>query len=271
MPFLEVTWSEYRHTIEYAWVNPEAPGPLWVFLHEGLGSVALWRGFPEELCRALGVRGLVFSRWGYGRSSPRPPEERWGPDFMHRQAQEFLPAFFQALDLGGEPLWFYGHSDGGSIALIYAATFPEAVGGLVAVAPHVFVEEVTLESIRRARTNYLSGDLRARLARYHQDPDSAFFGWNEAWLDPRFRAWDIRDLLPQIRAPILAIQCYGDEYGTMAQIEEIARLAPRVELCRLEGCGHSPHRDRPEAVIEVVKGFFRRCTGLEDGNFRGVG
>jgi pimeloyl-ACP methyl ester carboxylesterase len=264
---LRVSWALGQHEIEYRWVLEEAPPDrVLVFLHEGLGSVSLWRDFPERLCRALGIRGLVFSRWGYGASSPRRPEERWGPDFMHRQALDFLPAFFQALGIrpGRERLWFYGHSDGGSIALIYAAHHPEGLEGIVLAAPHVLVEEVTLESIRKARKAYLESDLKPRLARHHQDPDSAFFGWCEAWLDPAFRVWDIRPLLPRIRAPILAIQGYEDEYGTMLQIEEIARLAPRVELVKLQGCGHAPHRDQPEAVIAAVRRFFEAQGWGED-------
>lgn len=254
-----VAWALGKHEIEYRWVNLEAAADrVMVFLHEGLGSASLWRDFPERLCHRLGLRGLVFSRWGYGASTPRLPHERWGPDFMHRQALEFLPSFLAALriDPRGQQVWFYGHSDGGSIALIHAAHHPDALEGLVVAAPHVLVEEITLESIRRARRAYLETDLKAKLARYHSDPDSAFFGWCDAWLEPAFRFWDIRDLLPRIRVPVLAIQGYDDEYGTMLQIEEIARLAPRVELLKLPRCGHSPHRDQPEAVIEAVKRFF---------------
>jgi len=257
---VRVSWALGEHDIEYRWILEEASSDrVLVFLHEGLGSVSLWRDFPDRLCRTLRIRGLVFSRWGYGTSSPRGPGERWGPDFMHRQALDFLPVFFQALGLepGRERLWFYGHSDGGSIALIYAAHYPRGLEGLVLAAPHVLVEEITLESIRRARRAYLEGGLRSRLSRHHQDPDSAFFGWCDAWLDPAFQAWDIRSLLPRVQMPILAIQGYEDEYGTMLQIEEIARLAPRVELLKLHRCGHSPHRDRPEAVIDAVRRFFQ--------------
>lgn len=256
---VRVSWALGEHEIEYRWAHEEAPSErVLVFLHEGLGSVSLWRDFPDRLCQILGIKGLVFSRWGYGRSTPRRPKERWGPDFMHRQALDFLPAFFRALGLepGRERLWFYGHSDGGSIALIYAAHHPHGLEGLVLAAPHVLVEEVTLNSIRKARQAYLEGDLKAKLARHHQDPDSAFYGWCDAWLDPAFRTWDIRDLLPKVQAPILAIQGHQDEYGTMLQIEEIARLAPRARLLKLSDCGHAPHRDQPEAVIGAVRDFF---------------
>lgn len=257
---VKVSWALGEHEIEYRWVHEETSSErVLVFLHEGLGSVSLWRDFPDKLCQALGIKGLVFSRWGYGGSTPRRPEERWGLDFMHRQALDFLPAFFQALGLepGRERLWIYGHSDGGSIALIYAAHYPEGLEGLILAAPHVLVEGVTLNSIRKARQAYLEGDLKTKLARHHQDPDSAFYGWCDAWLDPAFRTWDIRNLLPKVQAPILAIQGHQDVYGTMLQIEEIARLAPRVHLLKLSDCGHAPHRDQLETVIEACREFFK--------------
>lgn len=258
---VKVGWLLGVHEIEYVWVAEEFPkDKIMVFLHEGLGSVTLWRDFPRRLCQALGVRGLVFSRWGYGASTPRRYDGPWGPDFMHLQALEFLPAFFRALGLEGQThnLWLYGHSDGGSIALIYASQPSINVEGLVVVAPHILVEPITIESIRRARRAYVLGDLRAKLARYHEDPDSTFFGWCDTWLDPAFRSWDIRPLIAKIRAPILAIQCYEDEYGTMFQVNEIGRLARNVEILRLQGCGHSPHRDQPDNVVWAVKRFYDR-------------
>jgi len=264
---VQVPWLLGTHEIEYLWIIPkEAPAErVLVFLHEGLGSISLWRDFPQRLCEALGVRGLVFSRWGYGASTPRRPEERWGPDFMHLQALEFLPVFFRVLglDLGKTRLWLYGHSDGGSIALIYASHYPESLEGLIVAAPHVFVEEITIRSIQAAREAYTAGNLKAKLARHHKDPDSAFFGWCDAWLDPRFRSWDIRSLIPKIQAPILAIQGYDDEYGTMLQVEEIARLARSAKVVKLENCGHSPHRDQPEAVIQAIREFFAQTANSD--------
>jgi pimeloyl-ACP methyl ester carboxylesterase len=259
--FATVRWSGREHRIEYALLAPKRRDrPLLVFLHEGLGSLAMWREFPRALCDEAGCRGLVLSRWGYGRSSPREATERWPVEFMHHQAQLFLPAFFEAiaLDARRERPWFYGHSDGGSIALIYAANFPERVGGVVAAAPHIMVEDLTIASIQKAREAWLSTDLRRKLARYHADPDSAFWGWNEVWLDPQFRRWSIEDLLARIRCPVLAIQGVEDAYGTMAQVDGIAARVRQAELLKLEGCGHSAHRDRRAEVIVAVSEFLNR-------------
>lgn len=249
--------------IEHRFVAGAAASPLLVFLHEGLGSAAMWRDFPDRLCAAAGVRGLVYSRPGYGRSTPRAAGERWAPDFMHRQAHQVLPALLAALgiDAARERPWLLGHSDGGSIALLYAARFPQALAGLVAMAPHIRVEDVSVASIERARVAYRDTDLRARLARWHDDPDSAFLGWNDVWLDAAFRDWSIEAEIASIRCPVLAIQGQGDEYGTMAQIRGIAERVPGTELLELERCGHSPHRDRPDAVIGAVAAFVRRHAG----------
>lgn len=259
--FARVRWSGREHCIEHVWLHPaRTRRPLLVFLHEGLGSVAMWKDFPAQLCDAVGCRGLVLSRWGYGQSSPRPGHERWPVDFMHQQARDFLPAFFEAVgvDVARERPWFYGHSDGGSIALLYAAFYPEVPGGLIVAAPHIFVEDKTVASIEKARDGYVTTSLRSKLARYHADPDSAFWGWNDVWLDPDFRRWDIRSLLGSIRCPVLAVQGYDDEYGTMAQIDGIAERAPRTELLKLHDCGHSPHRDQPALLARAVAAFVQR-------------
>jgi pimeloyl-ACP methyl ester carboxylesterase len=251
--------------IEHAWIAPaRRQQPLLVFLHEGLGSLSMWRGFPQQLCDALGWRGLVYSRPGYGRSTARSADERWGPDFMHRQAHELLPALLAALQVR-EPVVLFGHSDGGSIALLAAAraaldTAAPRVAALVVLAPHLFVEPISLRSIARARELYLGGELRARLARHHDDVDSAFWGWNDIWLDPAFSRWDITSSLNYIECPVLAVQGVDDEYGTLAQIEGIAAAVPGTELLTLDGCGHSPHRDQPEALIGAVTAFLQaRC------------
>jgi pimeloyl-ACP methyl ester carboxylesterase len=243
--------------LEYAWVGgARGAAPVIVFLHEGLGSLAMWKNFPQKLCAAAGARGLVFSRYGYGRSTLRPAAEKWPVEFMHVQAERVLPALFASIGLDRAP-WLYGHSDGGSIALIHAAAFPERVAGLVAVAPHVFVEDVSVASIEAARVAYAGTDLPQRLARYHADADSAFHGWNDIWLDPAFRAWNIEDSLRRIRCPVLAVQGEDDEYGTMAQIDAIARVVPQARLLKLPSCGHSPHRDQPAALTEAVVAFMR--------------
>lgn len=244
--------------IEVAWVGEQTPGaPLIVFLHEGLGSVSMWKDFPARLCAAAGARGLVYSRPGYGRSTPRPHEERWELDFMHIQAQQVLPALLDALGVQ-EAYWLFGHSDGGSITLIHAASFPQRVAGAVVLAPHILVEEFGLVSIREARRAYVDGKLRAGLAKYHDDVDSAFWGWNDIWLDAEFPRWTIQSLLPSIKCPLLAIQGFSDPYGTMAQIDGIAQAAPQTRLLKLPDCGHSPHRDQPEAVTAATRDFLRQ-------------
>jgi pimeloyl-ACP methyl ester carboxylesterase len=242
--------------IEYLWVGVTDPSaPLVVFLHEGLGSVAMWRDFPARLCDAIGTRGLVYSRPGYGQSTPRKSDEQWGVDFMHQQAQQVLPALLEAVAPNARP-WLFGHSDGGSIALVYAALFPERVAGAIVAAPHIVVEEVSVASIAQTRKAYLQSDLRSRLARYHDDVDSAFWRWNDIWLNPAFRDWTIESLLPQIRCPLLAMQGANDEYGTMAQIDGIAHAVSHTQLLKIEQCGHSPHRDQPQQVIDAVARFL---------------
>lgn len=256
----QIQWAGRPVRIEYQWIAPQrARAPLLVFLHEGLGSVAMWRDFPQRLCDAAGCRGLVYSRPGYGRSTPRAANESWDLDFMHRQAHDVLPALFDALGIAPatDRVWLFGHSDGGSIALLHAARFPAGVAGLVVLAPHVMVEDISVASIEQARTAYQTTDLRTRLARYHDDPDSAFWGWNDIWLKPAFRHWSITAELGTIRCPVLAVQGQDDEYGTMAQIREIARCVPTAELLELSACGHSPHRDQPDRLIAAVTHFIQ--------------
>lgn len=258
---VEVNWQGRTDQIETQWLRRElSEQPLLVFLHEGLGSRTMWKDFPAQLCATLGCRGLVFSRQGYGLSTPRRPDEKWSVNFMHRQAQDFLPAYFQVLglDTANDRPWLFGHSDGGSIALLHAAAYPERVAGAVVAAPHLFVERLTVDSIAQTRVTYLNTDLSQKLARYHADVDSAFWGWNDIWLDPAFMAWNIEAELCKIRCPLMAIQGYDDEYGTMAQIDNIARQLPATQLLKLALCGHSPHRDQPAAVMEAMLAFMRR-------------
>jgi pimeloyl-ACP methyl ester carboxylesterase len=254
--FIELDWAGRSVRIEHRWIaRDDTAAPLVVFLHEGLGSVSMWRDFPGRLCAALGTRGLVYSRPGYGRSTPRGAGEHWAGDFMHRQARELLPALLDALRVDTRP-WLFGHSDGGSIALLFASMFPDALAGAVVLAPHIVVEERSVTSIAVARRAYLEGDLKPRLARHHDDPDSAFWGWNEIWLAPGFRGWSIEAELVHITAPLLAIQGLDDEYGTLAQIHGIARGVPQARLVELPQCGHSPHRDQPQAVIDAVQAWM---------------
>jgi pimeloyl-ACP methyl ester carboxylesterase len=251
--YATIDWSGRLVRIEYEWVGA-ASGPVIVFLHEGLGSRSMWRDFPERLAGALGMRGLVYSRPGYGLSTPRRDDEHWGVDFMHAQAREVLPALLDFLG-AREAVWLYGHSDGGSIALLFAAMFPARTAGVIAAAPHVFVEDLSITAIEAAREAYGATDLRGRLARHHDDPDSAFWGWNDIWLDPAFRAWTIEREIEAIRAPVLALQGLDDEYGTMEQIRRIPKHVPQAKLLEIERCGHSPHRDQPGQVIDAAVRF----------------
>ena len=246
-------WRGRPIDLEYEWVGDAASAlPVVVFLHEGLGSVAMWKDFPARLCNEHGLRGLVFSRYGYGCSTPKPAGEMWPPDFMQRQAHEVLPALFAALRI--ERPWLFGHSDGASIALLYASEFPTA--GVVAVAPHLFVEDISIASIEAARAAYATSDLRARLARYHADPDSAFRGWNDAWLSPAFRAWNIEAEVGKIVCPVLAVQGEDDEYGTLEQVRALVRHVHGAKLLELAASGHSPHRDQPERLIREAGAFI---------------
>jgi pimeloyl-ACP methyl ester carboxylesterase len=251
---VDIDWAGRTVRIEHQWLNAHLhEAPLVVFLHEGLGSVAMWKDFPQQLCHALQVRGLVYSRPGYGQSTPRAADEHWAPDFMHRQAHEVLPALLRALGVTEAP-WLLGHSDGGSIALLFAAH--HATAGLMVMAPHILVEEVSITSIAQARETYENTDLRQRLTRYHADVDSAFWGWNRIWLDPNFRSWSIEENIRAITCPVLAIQGIDDEYGTLAQIRGIAERVPHTQLLELAHCGHSPHRDQLDALIQACVTFF---------------
>ena len=242
------------HSLEYQLIPAhQINRPTLVLLHEGLGSVAMWRDFPARLAAATGCRTLVYSRHGYGQSDIL--REAFKPDFMHREAREALPELLAALDIGNPLL--VGHSDGASIALLHAGD-GFAVAGLAVMAPHCFVEDVSIRSIEAARVAFETSDLPARLARYHRDARRTFLGWNDIWLHPEFRPWNIEDCLARIRCPILAIQGMDDEYGTMAQIEAIgakATASPSVELLKLADCRHSPHRDQTLAVIEAISRF----------------
>jgi pimeloyl-ACP methyl ester carboxylesterase len=255
METAEIRFRTLSVRLEYQWVgNDRDDAPIIVFLHEGLGSVSLWRDFPQRFCSALGMRGLVFSRYGYGGSTPRPEDAALPVSYLHDEAYEALPALLHRL--GVERPWLFGHSDGGSIALLHAARFAEETAGIVVLAPHLFVEEITLDGIAAARAAYLGGDLRSRLGRHHPDPDRVFMGWNDAWLAPAFRGWNIEREVASIRCPVLALQGEGDEYGTLRQIMRIPELVPAAQAVALPDCGHTPHRDKPEEVIRLAGGFI---------------
>jgi pimeloyl-ACP methyl ester carboxylesterase len=234
-------------------------GPTLVFLHEGLGSVSMWRDFPGRVAQATGCAALVYSRYGNGQSDPlREPR---AVDYMHFEALHTLPALLEAL--GVEQPILVGHSDGGSIALLYAGAHDD-VRGAVVMAPHVFVEDLSVKSIAEAKVAFETTDFAQKLARHHADVEKTFRGWNDIWLHPEFRDWNIEEVLPRVHCPVLAIQGFDDQYGTMAQLEAIARQAGGpIELLRLADCRHSPHRDQPEVVLEAVSRFVARF-GEED-------
>ena len=238
--------------------GPAGLAPV-VFLHEGLGSVSLWsqrdRSWPEALCRASGRAGLVYSRRGYGQSdavSDVRGAGRLPPDYMHREAWEVLPALLASQGISKPVL--LGHSDGASVALLHASRYP--VTAVIAMAPHLMVEEVALQAIAAATAAFESGPLRERLARHHADVDSAFWQWNDAWLSGAFRHFDIRSECSRISTPLLAIQGEDDAYGTMAQLDELALAAPHTVQLRLADCGHSPQRDQPERTLEAIAAFL---------------
>ena len=232
-----------------------------MFLHEGLGSVALWRDFPDRVCARAGRRGLIYSRHGNGFSDVL--ENPRNVQYMHAEALEVLPELLEAFGLS-RPILF-GHSDGASIAIICAATHPSAVSGLILEAPHVFVEPFSVQSISEIGETYELGKLRERMARYHKDVDRTFFGWNDIWLSPEFRDWDITSYLPRITAPVLCIQGKDDEYGTLAQIDAIAGNVPStVDRLILDGCGHSPHRDRAGYVERAAADWIREELSTPD-------
>ena len=220
--------------------------PAILMLHEGLGCVAMWRHFLQRVAAVTGCRVIAWSRPGT-------------PRYMHREALEGLPALIAELRIE-RPILF-GHSDGASIALIFAGAFPDVPLGVIVMAPHEFVEDKTLAGILAARDAWTATDLPSKLARHHADAPRVFGEWNDCWLAPGFREWNIEEYLPAIRCPILAIQGEDDEYATMRQIDVIAEQVPDTMLLKLDKCGHSPHRDQPVLVLWAVDLFVRRITG----------
>jgi pimeloyl-ACP methyl ester carboxylesterase len=280
MPLVKIA----NRQLEYEWYGPSSEAaPTLVFLHEGLGCVAMWRDFPERLAAQMGCGALVYSRAGYGKSDPielpRPVS------FMHEEALQTLPLVLDAFSI--RETIVVGHSDGGSIAIIHAGgTRDPRVRGLILEAPHVFVEEVGLESIRAIAGDYRgegAGRMPAnrprdagapgagtpvflgqRLARYHgEQVDQTFWGWNDVWLNPDFRSWNIEEYLPEILVPVLLIQGADDQYGTREQIRKIeAGCRAPVRTMLLENCGHTPHLDQPERTIEAMKEFVKEVFGV---------
>lgn len=251
------------------WGPPPAEAPTIVMLHEGLGSVGLWRDFPERLAQATGWGVLAYSRQGYGRSDPcdlpRPI------DYMEREGEQVLPRVLDAIGFRrGVTL---GHSDGASIAALHMGGVRDhRVRGLILIAPHFFVEDCSVEAIAAAREAYETGDLRDRLARHHDDVDCAFRGWNSAWLDPAFRSWNITQALWYLQVPVLAFQGLADPYGTRAQVDVIeAEMYAPAEIHLMEGVGHTPHRERPDEVLETISDFLARLRRIDSDRIAAPG
>ena len=235
-----------------------------VFLHEGLGSVSAWtqRGldWPLALCQAAGRSGIVYSRQGYGQSCAAAQGRHQVPaDYLHTQAWTVLPALLAKLS-ATKPI-LVGHSDGASIALLYASRHPTVA--CIAMAPHVMVEAIALDAIAEAKVAYESGALKSALAKHHADVDGAFWQWNDVWLSPAFRSFDIREQCRHITAPLLLIQGLDDAYGTMTQLDETALAAPHAQQIRVADCGHSPHRDQPQITLSAIASFLDEQLKLQ--------
>jgi pimeloyl-ACP methyl ester carboxylesterase len=249
--------------LEYRMIGP-APGdaPTLVLLHEGLGSAGLWGDFPEKLAAATSAGVFAYSRAGYGASTPAALPRQL--DYMHAEALDVLPKVLDAI--GFRRGLLVGHSDGASIAAIYAGGVQDHhIRGLALIAPHFIVEDISVQSIAEIKTIYETTDLRSKLKRWHSDVDNAFYGWNDAWLNPKFRDWDISEYLAYIRVPVAIVQGADDHYGTIRQIE-IAReecYCP-VDVSIITGAGHSPHREAPEATLNAIAEFAGRIFHIHE-------
>jgi pimeloyl-ACP methyl ester carboxylesterase len=253
--------------LEYRMIGPQtADAPTIVMLHEGLGSAGLWGDFPDQLQVATGAGVFVYSRAGYGGSSPATLPRPL--DYMHREALDVLPKLLERI--GFRRGLLLGHSDGASIAAVYAGGVEDhRLRGVVMIAPHFIVEDVSVKSIAETRTAYETGELKAKLSRWHRNVDNAFYGWNDAWLDPKFREWDISDYLAYVRVPIQIVQGADDQYGTLRQIE-VAReecYCP-VDVAVLPGAAHSPHREAAAATLAVAAEFANALL-RDDAGLRG--
>jgi pimeloyl-ACP methyl ester carboxylesterase len=231
--------------------------PTLVFLHEGLGCIPLWRNFPSLLCEKTGCPALIYDRWGYGTSDPLPAVGPRVPSYLHEEAFVSLPEVLKQCNIDDAVL--IGHSDGGSMALMYAAVYPDTVRGIITEAAHVFVEEITLKGIREAVEIYKRTDLKAKLTKYHgNNTEKMFYGWADTWLSPEFRDWNIEEFLPRIISPLLVLQGADDIYGTPAQVEAIAdQVAGPVKSRLVPNCGHIPHHEATDEVLNEMTEFIR--------------
>jgi pimeloyl-ACP methyl ester carboxylesterase len=246
--------------IEIQWhLKGQKDHPVLIFLHEGLGCTRMWKDFPLKVSQNTGCPALIFSRFGYGNSDPCPL--LWKLNFMHKEAVRILPEIIKKLQIKNYLL--IGHSDGGSIGIIFAGSQYgkklKGLKGLITMAAHVFCEQITVDCIQQAKTNYKHHDFRQGLEKYHgSNTDNAFWGWNNVWLNPRFINWNIEKYLNRIKVPMLAIQGKDDQYGTQKQIESIKSRVEHAETCLIEDCRHSPHQDQPEKVLKLMVQFIHR-------------
>lgn len=272
--WVSVPWRGTDVRLEYRWLTPAtsfqpypatngakaSKRPLIVFLHEGLGSVSQWRDFPQALCEATGLDGLVYSRPGYGASDPHPDGLNWTPRFMHHEAQEVLPALLDTLGIT-QPIVPLGHSDGGSIAMLFVAQHAWRVAACVVLAPHLFVEACTRAGIVQVQQQFAHGRLRQALAAHHRDPEAALTGWSRVWLSEAFGSWNIEADLGPIRCPLLALQGAQDGYGTLQQLQRLAKQVAHTQWLELPDCGHAPHRDQRTLVLAHITSFLSRHLG----------
>jgi len=253
MNFLTIQ-SRRIHYVRLQSKKTKGHSPTIVMLHEGLGSIAMWQKFPQQVSDATGCDVLVYSRHNYGNSDPIGRD--YDDDFLHKEALEILPEILDRLHIK-KPI-LLGHSDGGSITLIHAGGTECDLTGVILMAPHVLVENISFSGLVAIKEDYMNTDLRKRLGQYHAHVDAAFYGWNNVWLRPDLRGWNIEEYLPLISCPVLAIQGADDEYGTMEQIDIIGRKVKDVELLKLSRCGHSPHKDQPIVVLKAITDFLAK-------------
>lgn len=256
--FTRISDGGQTFTIEYQWVgsaNPDAP--LLIFLHEGLGSVSHWGSWPDYLATHLQCRGLVYSRVGYGQSTPRDSHDALETDYLHSEAQVRLPALLHALGLQHKQPIVFGHSDGATIALLYAAMANSPVKAAIVVAPHINVEDLTQRSVAESADWYLNKGLKQRLARYHTDVDSTFWNWCNAWSSERFKDWNIEAELEHIQCPLLLVQGDEDEYASLEQVYGVQRRVPHAELMIMPRVRHVPHIERPEVLRDACATFIQ--------------
>jgi pimeloyl-ACP methyl ester carboxylesterase len=239
--------------LETRWVEaePESASTI-VLLHDALGSATVWKDFPERLAEETGSNVLVYSRCGHGDSESLSDERTI--DYIHYEGEVVLPELLERFQISSPLL--LGHSDGASIAITYAGKYHDRVSGLILMAPHVFVEDVTVRGVVEAGTAYRNANLKQKLSRYHRDPDGIFHAWHNMWIDPHFRDWSIESYLPSICCPVLLLQGEHDDYGTVAQLEAIKSHLPESEMFLLQGCGHSPYREKPEATLHRIAQFI---------------